>query len=72
MAWQLAVFEYHKQKSNISKVNYFDSLFSRNFANNTKKKLKKEEWIEQLEAYTLDEIKRKLICVEHEKNKHSH
>lgn len=68
MAWQLAVFEYHKQKSNISKaINYFDSLFSRNFANNTKNKIEKEEWIEQLEAYTLDEIKRKLICVEHKK-----
>ena len=68
MAWQLAVFEYHKQKSNISKaISYFESLFSRNFADNPKNKIEKEEWIEQLEAYTLDEVKKKLIYVEHKK-----
>lgn len=68
MAWQLAVFHYHKEKNNLSKaINYFETTFLRNFADNSKNKTEREELIEQLEAYANDERRKNLIYVEHKK-----
>jgi hypothetical protein len=68
MAWQLAVHFYHKEKGDLSKaVNYFETTFMRNFADNSKNTAEREDWILDLQAYSTDDIKRKLTYVEHKK-----
>lgn len=68
MAWQLAVHRYHKEKSDLSKaINYFEATFMRNFADNRKNESEKEQWILELQAYSADDIKRKLTFVEPKK-----
>ena len=68
MAWQLTVHRYHKEKGDLTKaMNYFESTFMRNFANNSKNTAEKEGWILDLQAYSVDDIKRKLTYVEHKK-----
>lgn len=68
MAWQLAVNRYHKEKGDLSKaVNYFETTFMRNFADNPKNASEREDWILKLQAYSTDNIKRKLTYVEHKK-----
>lgn len=69
MAWQLAVIRYHKEKGDLSKaVNYFEATFMRNFADNSKNASEREDWILELQAYSTDDIKRKLTFVEPKKN----
>jgi hypothetical protein len=68
MAWQLSVHRYHKEKGDLSKaVNYFEAIFTRNFADNSKNEAEREDWILQLQAYSTDDMKRKLTYVEHKK-----
>ena len=68
MAWQLAVHRYHKEKGNLSKaVNYFETTFMRNFADNFKNTTERENWILELQAYSTDDIKKRLTFVEHKK-----
>lgn len=68
MAWQLAVHRYHKEKGNLSEaVNYFETTFMRNFTDNSKNEAEREDWILELQAYSTDDIKRKLTYVEHKK-----
>lgn len=68
MAWQLAVFNYHKEKNNISKaLNYFETTFLRNFADNQKNEREREEYIEQLELYAKDDKRKNLTFIEHKK-----
>lgn len=68
MAWQLAVHRYHKEKGDLAKaVNYFETTFMRNFADNYKNNAEREDWILDLQAYSTDDIKRKLTYVEHKK-----
>lgn len=68
MAWQLAVNHYHKERGNLSTaVNYFETTFMRNFADNSKNTAEREDWILELIAYSDDNIKNKLTYVEHKK-----
>src|SRR6185436_3581902 len=68
MAWQLAVNHYHKEKGELSKaVNYFEKIFIKNFADNSKNNAEREAWILELQEYSMDDIKRKLTYVEHKK-----
>lgn len=68
MSWQLAVFKYHKERSILSKaIKYFEEMFLKNFSDNAKNRIEREEWIEQLDAYAKDESKKKLIYIEHKK-----
>jgi hypothetical protein len=68
MAWQLAVFEYHKNRDDLSiAINYFETTFIRNFADNTKNNNERENFIAQLENYTNDHKKNKLTYIEHKK-----
>lgn len=68
MAWQLAVSCYHKERGNLSKAtNYFEATFMRNFAATSKNTVERENWILDLQAYSTDDIKKKLTYVEHKK-----
>ena len=68
MAWQLAVNEYHKQKGNLSRsVNYFETTFMRNFADNPKNQMERESFVLDLQAYSADDIKNRLTYIEHKK-----
>lgn len=68
MAWQLAVYHYHKERGELSKaVNYFETTFIRNFADNPKNTAEREGLIVELQAYSNDDIKKKLTYVEHKK-----
>ncbi len=68
MAWQLAVYHYHKERGNLSKaINYFESLFMRNFVDNAKNIADRENLLLELQAYSTDNEKRKLTYIEHKK-----
>jgi hypothetical protein len=68
MAWQLAIHHYHKERGDLSKaVNYFETTFIRNFADNSKNTAEREDLIVELQAYSNDNIKKKLTYVEHKK-----
>jgi hypothetical protein len=68
MAWQLAVYKYHKEKNNLSKaISYFEAIFLRNFADNPKNNFEREEFIEQLQFYIKDDSKKNLIFIENKK-----
>lgn len=68
MAWQLAVNRYHKERGDLSKaINYFEATFMRNFADNSKNIAERENWILDLQAYSTDDIKKKLTYIEHKK-----
>lgn len=68
MAWQLAVHRYHKERGDLLKaVNYFESTFMRNFADNRKNAAERENWILELQAYTTDNLHRELTFIEHKK-----
>ena len=68
MAWQCAVFYYHKQKWDLSKaITYFETTFQRNFKDNPKNEIERKGYVEQLIAYAADEQKNKLTYLEHKK-----
>jgi hypothetical protein len=68
MAWQLAVYKYHKEKNNLSKaISYFESTFLRNFADNPKNSIEREQFIEQLRLYIENDKMKKLTFIENKK-----
>jgi hypothetical protein len=68
MAWQYAVFYYHKQKGDLSKaITYFETMFQRHFKDNPKNERERKGYVEQLIAYAADERKHKLTYLEHKK-----
>jgi uncharacterized protein YkuJ len=68
MAWQLAVHHYHKERGDLPKaINYFETTFMRNFADNAKNTAEREGLILELVAYSNDNKKKKLTYVEHKK-----
>ncbi len=68
MAWQLAVYRFHKDKGDLTKaVNYFQATFMKNFTHNSKNIAERDDWIFDLQTYTTNHIKRKLTYIEHKK-----
>ena len=66
-AWKYAVNEYHKSHDLVKAINYFESTFTRWFADNKKNEREKQNWIQILESYTSEHSKRGLTYVEHKK-----
>jgi len=68
MAWQNSVFHYHKQRGDLAKaIKYFEATFVKNFADNSANRAERENWIKELEGYSIDEVRRRLTYVEHKK-----
>lgn len=59
--WKNAVFNYHKEKNNLSKaIKYFESSYLKHYVDNRKNVIECGTWIEDLHIYVNDEIERKL------------
>jgi len=68
MAWQLSIHEYHKHSEDLAKsINYFEMTFIRNFADNPKNAAERAQWIQEIEAYSKNDIALKLTHVESKK-----
>ncbi|WP_439483987.1 hypothetical protein [Cyclobacterium plantarum] len=67
MAWQLSVFKYHTTNDLSQAINYFESTFRRNFAENPNNDRQREAFIMTLQAYATEHVKLGLTYVEHKK-----
>jgi len=59
--WKNSIFDYHKKKNNLPEaINYFQNSFFKHYANNRKNVIERDNWVNEIQNYAQDEIKRKL------------
>jgi hypothetical protein len=68
MAWQLAVYHYHKEKDDLqSALDYFEKMYHKNFMSNPANNKEYDRLLSMLNDYSKDHKRNKLTYFEHKK-----